>query len=265
MKIRLGPAGIPESCKKKNTIEGIKKVTELKLQAMEVEFVYGVRMSRLMAKETGEIAKKLNIELSVHAPYYINLCTTDKKKLAASKRRIKNSMDRAIAMEAHVVTFHPGFYGKLTEEEAFEKVKEACEELATKKVMLGLETTGKHTAFGTVEEIVELCKQVNYCVPVIDFAHIFARNYGKIDYGEIFDLIKPLKLKHIHSHFSNIEFTEKGERRHLPLDDQPPFKPLAKEILKRKVNITIISESPILEKDSLRMAKIFKKLGYSFE
>jgi len=264
-KIFLGPAGICISAKDNSTIGSIKHLAELGLAAQEVEFVYGVQMNRPTAKEVGDIAKKLNIKLSIHAPYYINLCTTDKKKLAASKTRIKNTIDRAVAMNANVIVFHAGFYGNLTEEEAFEKVKEGCEEMATKEVLLGLETTGKHSAFGSLEELVKLCKQVKHCVPVIDFAHVFARNFGKIDYGKVFDAIEPLKLKHIHTHFSNIEFTEKGERRHLVLDSQPPFKPLAEEILKRKLNITIISESPALEQDSLKMKRIFESLGYRFE
>jgi len=262
VKIFLGPAGTP-TISKDGTLEAISDIVKLGLNAMEVQFTYGVRMSRPLAKQVNEAAKG-KVLLSVHAPYYINLCTEDRKKLEASKKRILESMDRAITMGAQVVNFHPGFYGKLIEEEAFERVKEVCEELATKEAMLGLETTGKHTAFGTLEETVKLCKQVKYCIPVIDFAHIFARNYGKIDYGKIFDAINPLKLKHIHCHFSNIEFTEKGERRHLVLDDQPPFEPLAKEILKRKLNITIISESPVLEQDSLQMKKIFEKFGYNF-
>lgn len=262
MKILLGPAGIPVSSKSNNTIDGIKRVAELGLQAMEIEFVRSVYMSTQLAKLVGKQAKENKIHLSCHAPYYVNLCNP--KRLNASMKRILLAADRINVMGGGVVTFHPGFYGKLEKKEAFDRVVTACKEIAKKTprgVKLGLETTGKSGAFGTLDEIVSVCKKVRCCVPVIDFAHIYARAVGKIDYKKVLDAVKPLQLKHVHSHFSNIEYSAKGERRHLVLDSSPKFKPLAKEILRRKQNITIISESPILEQDSLRMKRCFERLG----
>ncbi|MDI6643225.1 MAG: hypothetical protein QMD95_04150, partial [Candidatus Hodarchaeaceae archaeon] len=125
--------------------------------------------------------------------------------------------------------------------------------------------------FGTLDEIVRLCKRVRGCVPVVDFAHLYARAAGRIDYAEVFERLKPLKLKHLHSHFTSMEWTPTkvpgygNERRHLPIKfNKPPFEPLAREILKRDVNITLISESPVLEQDSLMMKHAFEKLGYRF-
>lgn len=262
----LGPAGIPASAKG-STIDGIRRVAELGLNAIEVEFVYGVRMGMQMAKEVGAVAKETAVRLSVHAPYYINLCSDEREKLAASKKRIMESVERAEAMAADIVVFHPGFYGKLEKAEAFDRVAAACTELADntpKDVKLGIETTGKSGAFGTLDEVVGVCKSMHGCVPVVDFAHIYARNVGKIDYAAVFDALKPLKLAHVHSHFSNIEYTAKGERNHLVLDGHPAFKPLAQEILKRKLGITIVCESPVLEMDALRMKKVFESLGHGF-
>jgi len=261
--IFLGPAGIPASVKG-STIDGVRRVAELKLTAMEVEFVYGVRMGMQMAKEVGEAARGAAVRLSVHAPYYINLCSDERAKLAASKKRIMESVERAEDMRADIVVFHPGFYGKLEKAEAFDRVAAACTELADnapKDVKLGIETTGKSGAFGTLDEIIDVCKNVHGCVPVVDFAHIYARNVGKIDYEKVLDALNPLKLAHVHSHFSNIEYTAKGERNHLVLDGHPAFRPLAQEILKRKLGITIICESPVLELDALRMKHVFEKLG----
>jgi len=228
-------------------------------------------MKNSLAEECGKVAKELSVDLSVHAPYYINLSSAEQAKIKASQKRILDSVERAHHMGAHVVVIHPGYYGKMSKEETYDAVKKATKEvIETMKskgftdVCLGMETTGKHSAFGTLEEIVKLCRQLKRCVPVIDFAHMYARQGGKIDYGKVLDTIKPLKLEHIHTHFSNIEFTDKGERRHLVLDGKPPFEPLAKEIMKRKISITIISESPILERDSLKMKHIFKQLGYEF-
>jgi len=276
--IWLGPAGVPVSAKERSTIGGLRQVVELGLNAMEVEFVRGVTMSVGMAKKVGEVAKELGIRLSVHCPYFINLCSPEKKKVEASKRRILDSVQRAHAMGADMVVFHPGYYGKLTPEEAYDAVKAADEDIidrmraaGIKKVYLGHETTGKVSAFGTLDEIIRLCKELPQCRPVIDFAHIYARQAGKIDYREILDKLKQLRLDHLHTHFTSMEWTpakklEGGnERRHLPLKfNKPPFLPLAKEILRRKINITLISESPILELDSLEMKKIFEKLGYRF-
>ena len=267
--IRLGPAGIGVGCKGSSTTDGIKYVHEIGLNAMEIEFVRGVKMSIELAEQCGKIAKELDIELSVHAPYFINLCSTERAKVIASEKRILDSVGRAHAMGAKVVVYHPGYYGKMSVQQAYDAVKEATKEILEKmkekkiKVNLGMETTGKHSAFGTLDEIVKLCKQLKQCVPVIDFAHIYARQGGKINYDKVLDAIKQLRLKHLHTHFSNIEFTDKGERRHLALDSKPSFKSLAKELLKRRLNITIISESPILEKDSLKMKRMLERLGYT--
>jgi deoxyribonuclease-4 len=245
---------------------------------MEVEFVRGVFMKNEMAVEVGRLAKELGIELSVHCPYFINLCSLDEKKLEASKQRILDSAERAFHMGARVVIFHPGYYGSLDPEAAFKAVEEACRDMLSqmksrgiKGVTLGYETTGKVSAFGTLDEIIGLCKRVRGCEPVVDFAHLYAREGGRIDYAEVFSRLKPLNLKHLHTHFTSMEWTPakvpgKGnERRHLPIKyDKPPFSPLAREILKRKLSITLISESPVLEQDSLQMKSTFEKLGHRF-
>jgi len=264
--IFLGPAGIPASAKGSGAVEGIRRVAELGLNAMEVEFVYGVNMQTQTAKEVGAAAKDAGVRLSIHAPYYVNLCTDDRAKLAASKKRIMDSVERGEAMDADVVVFHPGFYGKLEKAEAFDRVAAACAELADnapRGVRLGLETTGKSGAFGTLDEVVDVCKSVHGCVPVVDFAHIYARNGGKIDYAAVLDALKPLKLSHVHSHFSGIEYTAKGERNHMPIG-KPPFKPLAEKIVKRKIGITLVCESPLLEMDALKMKRVFEQLGHGF-
>ncbi|MBR9682053.1 MAG: endonuclease IV, partial [Candidatus Aenigmarchaeota archaeon] len=111
--------------------------------------------------------------------------------------------------------------------------------------------------------IMNLCKEVHGCVPVIDFAHIFART-GSIDYSEILDKVK--SVKKLHSHFSNMKLTKKGTYTdiHMPLDHAPDLKPLVKELIKRKTNITMISESPLIEKDALKVKRMFERQGYKF-
>jgi len=275
--IRLGPAGICITAEEKTSIGSLRRIAELELSAQEVEYVRGVNMSIATAKEVGKVAKELNIGLSIHCPYYINLCSEEKKKIEDSKKRIMDSVERANAMDAKIVVFHPGYYGKLLKNQALDLVKNACLEMREKierngwDVSLGLETTGKMLAVGTLEENIEISKQVSGCIPVLDPAHLFARNAGNIDYSEMFDKLKPLKLEHYHMHFSGIKWRPAkpaggNEWYHMEIKvNKPPFEPLAKEILKRKIDITIISESPVLEQDSLVMKEVFRKLGYKFE
>ncbi|MBU5678684.1 MAG: TIM barrel protein [Candidatus Aenigmarchaeota archaeon] len=265
MKIKLGPAGIPLGCKG-GILEAIKYVKKIGLQAIEVEFVRGVKMSNELAEKVGKIAKENEVAISVHAPYFINLCNPEKIK--DSIKRILDSCERAQRMHANVVVFHPGYYGKYSKEECYEIVLDACDEMSKKcnDVLLGLETTGKHSQFGTLEEIMKICNKVNSCVPVIDFAHIYARNNGKIDYENIFSVVK--KFKYLHTHFSGIEFSKKGERKHLPIKKSKPNpKELARAILSQKwvEEIVMISESPLLEKDAILMKNYFEELNYKFE
>ncbi len=272
MKIFLGPAGIPISAKGKSSIEGVKTVSELGLNAMEIEFVRGVVMSNNTAKELGAEAEELGIKLSVHAPYYINLNSNDKDKLTASKKRVLDSLERAHHMGAEAVAVHASYYGSDSPEKTYINTKDACLDIleTAKKngfddVSLGLETMGKKSQFGSLEELIKLSKEIKI-IPYIDWAHLFVRNNGVIDYAEIFDQLVKLKTKKIHSHFENVKKNATGEfvDVHIPIDHSPSFEPLAKEILKRKIDITLISESPLLEKDAIKMKNVLEKLGHKF-
>ncbi len=264
--IRLGPAGSPG----RSTLEGIQMVKNMGLQCLEVEFVRGVHMGIDLAKDVGALAKKLDIELSIHAPYYINLASAEKKKIEESKKRILDSVERGHYLGARHVVFHPAYYGKLSKEETYRMVKEAVLDMKSTirkrgwKSELALETTGKHSAFGDLEETLSIAKETE-TLTCIDFAHLYARNRGVIDYGKVLDRFEDiLGKRHLQAHFSNIEWTLKGEKSHKVLDSSPPFRPLAEEILNRKLNATIISESPITWKDALKMKAVFEDLGYRF-
>ena len=279
--IYIGPAGVPTVSEDRSTIGGIGCTSKLGLNAFEVEFVRRVGMGNEMAKQTGEVAKKLNVRLSVHCPYFVNLCSLEREKLEASKKRILDSVERAHHMGADIAVFHPGFYGKLTSEQAYNAVKQACEDMldwmkakGIKGVRLGLETMGKQATFGSLEEIVGICKEIKQCAPVIDWAHLNCRSAGALkrreDYARIFEELKPLRLGHLHTHVTGAEFTQVGpgkgnEKHHLTIDaKKPDFAPLAEEILQRKVEITLISESPTLEQDALVLKRMFEKLGHEF-
>ena len=254
--IRLGPGGTAGLGYK----QGLKEISRLGLNALEVEFTYGVRMSNEEAKKIGALAKKLDISLSVHGPYYINLASFEKPKIYASKTRILQSCERAHHLGAKYVVFHAGFYQKKSKEEIYEIIKEQVIDLQNTikqrkwNVELALETTGKATQFGDLDELMKMRQETGSNLTV-DFSHLLARE-GKIDYDEVFNKIK--SLKHIHSHFSGIEYTEKGERRHVLTEDDR-IKTLISEVIKRNVDITIINESPDPFGDSVKTKRIVEK------
>jgi deoxyribonuclease IV len=275
MKIRLGPAGIPISCKKGSSIDGIMKVSELGLSTMETPFTHGIHMSLMTAKKIGDAARDLDIELSIHAPYFINFASESEKIIEDSKMRIMDSLERGVVMNATVVVAHAGYYGK-DNEKSNQMVIDACKEIDGKieengwNIDFGLETMGRQKSWGKMNEIVEVCKKMKHVIPYLDAAHIYALNGGHVNYEQVFDMLETLKLKKYHCHFSGIKYNLMGigrgnEIRHVPMEEAgPDFRSLAMEILKRKLDITIISESPLLEMDSLLMKSIFEELGYAF-
>jgi len=255
--IRLGPAGSAGLGNEK----GLEKVHSLGLNAMEVEFTYGVRMSDGQAKKLGDGARELDIELSVHCPYYINLASSDKTKLSASKKRILDSCGKAHLLGARYIVFHAGFYQGKSKKETYQLIKKEIRDIArtVKKnrwdnVVLAPETTGKASQFGSLDELLELHQEVG-CGLCVDFAHLLARD-SRIDYDDVFDKLKG--VNHIHAHFSGIEYTEKGERKHL-ITDKKAIRPLAKKILEHNVDITIINESPDPIKDSIKTKEILER------
>jgi len=271
--IRFGPAGIPIQCNGTSTLEGVRCCKELGLNAMEMEFVQGVKMQEDAAIEVGKAAKELDISISSHAPYFVNLCTDDKTKLANSKRHIISSAKITSLASGHITVFHPGFYQKLTPKEAFDaakaNLKDIESELKTQniKIRLGAETVGKKSAFGGLDENIKLAQELDMVVPVPDFAHLHARGDFKIkskdDYRAIFRKLEDGLgdyVKHFHCHFSEINYSEKGELNHFALNtnNEPPFKPFMKLLAENGYSGTVICETPRLDFDSLIMKKEYE-------
>ena len=249
--IRIGPAGSEGL----GNIKGIRKVARMKLDCMEVEFTYGVRMSLEDACEAGALAKAKGITLSVHAPYYINLASDEKEKVIASKKRILDSCQRAHLLGARNVVFHAGFYQKKTAKQTYALIKNAILEIQKNisknkwNVQLCPEVTGKPSQFGSMEELLKLKKETG-CGICVDFAHLYARHQGDINYTKI---LKKLPKK-FHAHFSGIEYGPKGERKHLKTTKKF-FEPLAEALLKTGRDITLICESPQPYKDAAMMKR----------
>ena len=261
MKIRIGPAGLGGDEEK-----GLLELKNNGLDFCEVAFTYSVYMKKNEAEKAGKLAKELKIGLSCHAPYYINLNSDDKKKIEASKLRILKSAERCEQFNGELVVFHPGYYGKSSKEETYENIKnnilDMLEEIKKNKwnVKLAPETTGKVNVFGDLDEILKLVKETK-CFFCVDFAHLKARNNGKINYEEIFEKLK--SFDKLHCHFSGINYTIKGERNHL-ITEIKDINELAKFILKSKIDTTIINESPDCFNDAIKTKKIFEELGYRF-
>jgi len=260
--IILGPGGNCAS----STIESLERLKKIGLGSQEIEFVYGIYIDNKEAEKIGEITEKLGIKLSIHAPYYVNLTSLKKDVVEKSRRWILSCCERGHYLRAENIVFHPGFYHGRDKEEVFEivkgEIKGLMEEVKKRKwkVKLAPETTGKKSAFGDLDEIVRLVKEVK-CSFCVDFAHLYARNNGRIDYEKVLNKVNPVVKGIMHCHFSGIEFGEKGEKKHLNIDsEKPSFKKLAKVLLKRKMDVNIICESPRQYLDSLDMKDIVEGL-----
>ena len=258
--IKVGPAGSGGL----GNLKGVQKVAAMGLDCMEVEFTYGVRMDPKTAQAVGGLAKEKGIILSVHAPYYINLASDEKDKFAASRKRILDSCERAHTMGAQNVSFHAGFYQNRPTEQIYHLIKNAMVGLQKEvldngwKVKLCPEITGKPSQFGSLQELLRLKKETR-CGITVDFSHLYARQQGKIDYARI---LKRLPKK-FHAHFSGIEYGNKGERKHVRTTKKF-FEPLARELIRRQVVVTIINESPKPYEDALMMKKLIVKLQDEF-
>ncbi len=273
--IRIGPAGIPLSCKGRTNKDGLRYVREvLDLNAMEVQFIRGLfRMDDEEAIFMKEYSKKNDVELHVHAPYYTNLAGDD-QELEMSFEKILKAGYLSHLMGAKILVVHPGFYGELSKEETMERIIENLGELRRKfkkekfETKIGIETMGKQKVFGSLDEVIEVCRKVKGVVPVIDLGHIHARCNGclksKEDFENIFAKLRPLRLKHYLIHITGVLYENGNEYYHIPLKKADmPLESLLEILLEKKYNVTLISESPLLEHDAtyirLQLEKLLQK------
>jgi len=272
-KLLFGTAGIPLSSKGSATAEGIAGVRKLGLGAMELEFVHSVNITQERAPEVKKSAEENGIILTCHAPYFINLNSLEKAKLKASIGRILNSARIANLCGAWSVTFHSGFYQKSTKEEAFDRVKDSIKEISSilkkekNNIRIRPETTGKETQFGNIDEILKLSQEFGNVMPCVDFAHFHARTNGKYNtYTEFCEILEKIEkalgkpgLENMHIHITGIAYGEKGEKRHLNLEESDlKYKELAKALRDFKVKGVVISESPNIEGDAILMKKAYE-------
>ncbi len=258
MNLRFGPAGLGPV---KTAIKVLEDYNKKGIKACEIAFTYSVYIKEGDAIIIGKKAKELDIELSIHAPYFVNLNSSEKIKIEATKKRILDCCRIGEKLGAKIVVFHPGYYGT-HKAGAYNNIKKGIIEimLEVKKnnwsIKIAPETMGKVNVFGSVEEISSLVKDTS-CSFCIDFAHILARD-KEVDYKKVIELF-PSKDWHVH--FSGIVYSEKGEKHHKKTLNSE-WKELLKNLPKDK-NVRIINESPVMLEDSLEGMGIAKGLGLS--
>ncbi len=265
--VRFGPAGRPIGYKGKTELV-CNYIKEIGLNAFEYQATYGVRLKKESGLKLKENAAKNDVLVSIHAPYYVNLCSQKDETIKKSIMRLFQSARAAEWLNAYRIVFHMGFYTKYSALEAMEKCKiaiqeliEKCESYNIKNYTFAPETTGKKSQFGSLDELINICQSFDNFAPTVDFAHIHARSGGSIkskeDYAKIFDKIEA-ELGHsiLHSHFTKIEYTDAGERRHHVLADEkygPPLIPLLQLISENDYKVTLICETPLLDVDAVLM------------
>lgn len=264
MNIRFGPAGNSRSFYEqgyKSSLDMPRWLNKLGLTAYEYQCSRGVNLKKETACRLGEMARENGIALSIHGPYYINLATPDPEKQERTKGHLMKSLWAAKWMGATKVVFHPGSTSGMDRKEAMKRAKELLFEVVSEakkeglgEIKLAPETMGKASQLGSLEEIIELCEVGPPVVPTIDFAHLHAVRGGglvtKEDFAKILDSIaegiSKEAVRDLHIHFSPVEFTGAGEKKHRTLLDEgfgPLFEPLAELIVERGLNPTIICES----------------------
>ncbi|MBQ7900370.1 MAG: TIM barrel protein [Clostridia bacterium] len=260
----------------KSSVQMPEYVSKLGLDAYEYQCSRGVKITEKTANALGDEAKKYNIRLSIHAPYYINLATDDEQKRIHSIKYITDSMVAAKYMGADRVVVHSGACAKMERgiamEYAVKTLNMAYDEaknLGVEDVHICPETMGKINQLGDLEEVLTLCSINDSFLPTIDFGHLNARGLGALkefeDYKHIFDRIEDVlgfdRLNMFHAHFSRIEFTAGGEKKHHTLDDVqfgPEFDPIARILAQRDIHPTIICESNgNMAQDALRLKNMY--------
>jgi len=273
----FGPGGNSQSFYDagfKSTVHAPAFVKSLGLGAYEFEAGNGITAGEATLKKIGEAAREHGIELSLHAPYYISLSGTDPEKRLKSIVYIQNSINAAMHLGADTIVIHSGSASKISREEAMALAKDTLfktlEEVGDTPIHLGLETMGKLNQLGTLDEVIELCSIDPHFYPVVDFGHLNARDCGGVfpnadSYRRVFDKIANTlgdeKARYMHCHFSKIEYTTAGEKRHLTFADTvygPDFEPLAKALVLDGLCPRIICESAgTMAEDALAMQQAY--------
>ncbi len=270
-RLLFGTAGVPLSADDASTLAALDRIKELGLDGLEVEFVKGVKMGLDTARKVRDKAAALGLRLSVHAPYYINFNSEDPGVRLHSQERLLSSVRVGSACGAGSVVFHAGFYGKDTPEKAHAAVRQGLSAVMsivrTERLpaAVRVETMGKRSQYGTLDEALLLCREVDGLRPCLDFSHIYARE-GKVNsyqefervLGKVARKLGPSALRNAHIHIAGIHYNHTGEVKHLNLDEADfRTEEWLQALRDFGVEGLVICESPNLEGDALMLKDLY--------
>ena len=276
----FGPGGNSESfyaAGHKATVEAPAWLRSIGLGAYEYQAGNGLTAGAATLRAIGERAREHGIAMSLHTPYFISLASAEEEKRKKSVDYIRRSLAAAEALGADTIVIHCGGVAKMSRDAGMAYSKETLSALLSElparlSIRLGLETMGKINQLGTVEEVIDLCKLDPRLYPVVDWGHLNARNLGGYfvtadDYRRVFDAIGSALgdayARTLHCHFSKIEYTNSGEKKHLTFADTvygPDFEPLIEAIAREDLAPRIICESAgTMAEDALAMQSAYRR------
>jgi deoxyribonuclease-4 len=273
-KLLFGTGGVPHSAKPGSTVAGVRRIAELGLGCMEIEFVRGVKMSEDGAREVAGAAAENGIKLSVHAPYYINLNAHEPATLEGSMGRLLQACRIGALCGARSVVVHSAFYLGDAPGDVYHRVKQSYEAAIRQlrrednRITIRPEIMGKGSQFGTLDEVLALCADVDGLAPGIDFAHLHARSGDNNSYAEFTAILNKVRerlgrsaLENMHIHFSGIKYGARGELSHLDLKESDlAYRELLQALRDADAGGTVVCESPNLEEDALLLKTTYDAL-----
>ncbi|MEG2380968.1 MAG: TIM barrel protein [Oscillospiraceae bacterium] len=279
MAAKFGPAGNSESfyaAGNKSALDMPKWIVKNNLDLYEYQCGRGVKISDDSARALGDMARECNVELSIHAPYYISLSSVEEEKRIKSVDYILQTLNEAKCMGAKRIVVHSGSCGKITRLDALNLAKDtismalkAADEAGFGDIHICPETMGKVNQLGNVSEVMKLCQIDERLIPTIDFGHVNAQSIGglklKEDFEAIFDAIHDklgaYRCENFHAHYSRIEYTGSGEKKHHTFAEkefEPEFDPIAEIMAERNLSPHIICESAGTQtEDSVEIKQIY--------
>jgi deoxyribonuclease IV len=269
-KLLFGISGLPLGDGRKFTYaSAIGYLKSFDLDAMELPFVRSVNVSDKNKDAILQSKLENDFYLSAHGSYYLNLNADELSTQEATIKRIIDGAEGLSKVKGRSLVIHPGFYLKGSKEKAYDTIRENLFRLPRNGIDYRLETTGKASQFGTLEELVSLCKEIDSCKLCIDFSHIHALNNGCLktydDFAAILHYVSDElgrdALDDLHIHISGIEYGKKGERKHLPLEESDFNYVACLQSLKHfNVKGCVINEGPLVEKDALLLKTTYENL-----
>ncbi len=272
----FGTPGIPLSTSPRDTLNGVKQVKALGLDAMEFEFVQNVHVNEKLAPEIKKAAEDLGIVLTCHGQYYVNLAAIEPAKLHASVNRMLSAARRVHECGGWSITWHMGFYLGRPKEKVHEIVKHGVKDVVKKLRDEGItnlwirpETTGKETQWGDLQETIKLSQEIEQVMPCVDFGHLHARYNGKNNTLEEFrEILSQIEkglgreaLDNMHIQCCGINYGPKGEKNHLNFKESDMnWKDMLKSWKEFRIKGVVITESPNVEGDALFLKREFAKL-----